>query len=150
MTPGAIRRKSVVCWTVIGTKNVPSFASVSVGPAVQLPPPVDCSSVTGPLTARTLPVSVSADPAAGAPSGRDSDSSPRVTYVERRPSDPRRAPAATTVFCVPSPVVATSCRAWPAAGTGVTSTVPGTPSAFDICAPVMTTGPQLCQGEARS
>ena len=151
MTPGALRRKSVVCGTATRTVNVPSLAGWSGGPGVQVPPPVDCSSVTVPLTPRTLPVSVAVAPVAMFPAGRESESSPKVTIVDRSPSEPRiRLDVEPSVFCAPSAVVTTSCRAWPTAGTGVTSVMPDTPSALDICAPVNTSGPQLCHGEARS
>ena len=49
------------------------------------PPTFDWSSI-GPFTWRAVPLSVSGNPAAAIPAGRDSDNTPIVTHVERRSS----------------------------------------------------------------
>ncbi len=64
----------------------PSRASASARPSSRRRP--STARASPPLdAAHDLPVSVSGDPGAGVAGGRDSESSPMVTYVERRPSD---------------------------------------------------------------
>src|SRR5262249_45499031 len=92
---------------------------------------------------------VTVAPGAAYPGGREIESRPIVTHVDRRLSPPRRYPE-PIVFCVPSAMVTTSCRACAFAGTGVTSVTPLSWNAFETWAPEKTTGPQLCQGEERS
>src|SRR5207302_3585770 len=127
--PGTERRYEVVCAGVTATEKLPSAATVRAGPAAHAPPAADCSSVTGRVTPRATPVSVTAAPAAAVPAGRVSCSSPNAPYVERR-FRPLRRIQEEIVF-VPDAVVTTSWRAWPFAGTGVTSVTPATPSPFE-------------------
>ena len=83
----AVRRYCVVPSGTTSSANERSAAS-----SIERPPPhgwpADFSSdgLIGPFTARAVPVSVTGDPAAAMPAGRDSDSTPIVTHVERRSS----------------------------------------------------------------
>src|ERR1019366_5439572 len=110
-----------------------------------------CSSVT-PGTPRTVPMSVSGAPyGTGAlGTGADSDITPTVNHVERRPIA-ERSVAADTVSAA-SGVTRLSSPTRPAAFATVVASVIGPVSLSDLLmvCPVTGTGPQLWYGEMSS
>src|SRR5262249_1671662 len=144
-TVPAASRYSVVAEGVTSTENEESDPIVSADPACQAPPGARCSSVT-PFTCSARPPSRTPVPSATLPARRDRRRTPTLTQPERRPSARRMSPKRSGTS--PSRPIAITYRGRPVAGTGRSPSRPGTPSLRPTMAAGITTGPQLCQGDA--
>src|SRR2546428_6620961 len=146
----ATSRYSVVPSGTTLTLNEPSGVNVIVGPGCQsVVPGVRCSSVTGPATPVTRPVSWRAAPGTATPGGRASVSTPTPDHqVERSPSWPRTKLAGSGT-CPVAPLTSTAL-ARPVAGCGWSAVTPTIPSCREANAAPIGTGPQLWYGESVS